>query len=138
MLKSEIIIPRVLKFHGKNFSNQAKLLSYGHTPVYLEVSNQEYIGLMNGEIPFFRQPWKRITSEVEYIKGEEGLEVIFEHCVSPTFTNTDHVFFAYIYPYTFSDMLYSIREVEYKCKQNEKVFFECKELVKSLENRPMY
>lgn len=115
-MKSEIVVPRILKFHGKNFSNQAKLLSYGHTPVYLEVSDQEYNAFMNGEIPFYRQNWRRIPGEIEYIKGEDGLEVIFEHCVSPSLKKTDHIFFAYIYPYTFNDMLYSIREVEYKCK----------------------
>ena len=38
--KTEVEIPRTLKFTGKNFSNQAKLLSYGHTPVYLEVSHE--------------------------------------------------------------------------------------------------
>ena len=50
----EVLIPRTLKFHIKNMSNQAKLLSYGHTPVYLEVNNQDYIKLTKGKLPFYR------------------------------------------------------------------------------------
>lgn len=75
---------------------------------------------------------------MEYTKTEDGLEVNFELCVSPKFSKTSHILLAYIYPYTFNDMLYSIREIEYKCKQNENIFYECEEIAKSLEDRPMY
>ena len=93
---------------------------------------------MNGEIPLYRQAWKRVPGEVEYFKGDDGLEAIFELCVSPHLVKTDHIFFAYIYPYSYNDMLFSIREVEYKCKQNDSIFYECQEIMRSLENRPMY
>ena len=66
--KTDIEIPRTLKFTGKNFSNQAKLLSYGHTPVFLEVTHDQYVKLMNGELPMFRQNWKRMTGHIEYTK----------------------------------------------------------------------
>lgn len=42
-----------LRFHFTNMSNQAKLLSFGHKPVYLEVSDQEYQDLMSGKKAFY-------------------------------------------------------------------------------------
>jgi hypothetical protein len=42
-LKCEVTEARTLRILIKNLSNQAKLLSYGHMPVYLEVSHQEYL-----------------------------------------------------------------------------------------------
>lgn len=44
----DVFTPRTLRFHFKNLSNQIKLLSYGHMPVYLEVDNQTYLKLMKG------------------------------------------------------------------------------------------
>ena len=85
---------------------QSKLLKYGHTPVYLEASNDEYRKLILGELPFYRQKWKRINiDKLSHEKGEEGVEVKFEHTLKSTFKSTDHLLIAYIYPYTYLDML---------------------------------
>lgn len=60
-------------------SMQSRLLTYGHSPAYLEVSNQEFINLTKGKIPHYRQKWKRIPHDARMIfqKGEEGLELEF-------------------------------------------------------------
>lgn len=68
-----------------------------------------------------------MPGDVEYMKGEDGLEFSFSHTVKNSFRNTDYLFLAYIYPYTFLDHLYSINEVQMKCeKLPEVVFFEKK------------
>ena len=41
-LGGEIEVPRILNFKLKNMSMQSKLLGYGHSPVYLEISNKEF------------------------------------------------------------------------------------------------
>lgn len=51
---------------------------------------------------------------------------------------TDFVFVAYSYPYTFNDVIYSINEAQEKCLENDLVHFECRELVRSLEDRPLH
>jgi hypothetical protein len=68
-------------------SNQSKLLSWGHTPVYLEVKNNDYLKLTQGKLPFYRQKWKRMgEKEVEFTKNSENLvEMIFTHVLKPTF-----------------------------------------------------
>tara|TARA_B110000285_G_C15085012_1_gene595675 strand:- start:1081 stop:1269 length:189 start_codon:yes stop_codon:yes gene_type:complete len=60
-------------------SNQSKLLSWGHTPVYLEVKHNEYLKLISGQLPFYRQKWKRIfEKDVEYTKSSDNVvEMIF-------------------------------------------------------------
>lgn len=100
-LKCEVFEPRTLRLHFKNMSNQAKLMSYGHMPVYLEVNHQDYLKLTKGQLPFYRQKWKRIPGEIDYSKGEEGLEAIFHFNLKNSFKTDDHVFLAYIYPYNF-------------------------------------
>lgn len=53
-LNIECFKPRILRFHVRNFSNQAKLLSYGHTPCVLECKQEEFSALKNGQAPWFR------------------------------------------------------------------------------------
>ena len=50
----DVFKPRTLRFHFKNMSNQIKLLSYGHMPVYLECDNATYLKLIKGQLPFYR------------------------------------------------------------------------------------
>lgn len=119
-------------------SNQNKLLSYGHTPVYLEVNNQDYIKLTKGKLPFYRQKWKRISDkEIEYFKGEDGLELIFSHNLSSKFQKSDHIFFAYIYPFTYQDSILSMNEIEHKCSKNDKIFFQKQTVGQSIEGRDL-
>ena len=63
--KCEVFPPRTLVFHFKNMSNQMKLLSYGHMPVYLEVDNATYLKLIKGQLSFYRQKWKRMNGECD-------------------------------------------------------------------------
>ena len=100
-LKCEVSEARTLRIHLKNMSNQAKLMSYGHMPVFLEVNHQDYLKLTRGKLPFYRQKWKRVPGEIDYSKGEEGLEAIFHYMLKSNFKKDDHVFLAYIYPYTY-------------------------------------
>lgn len=87
----------------------------------------------------YRQKWKRMTSEITYTKGEEGLEADFNFVLKSNFKKDDHLLLAYIYPFTYQDHLLSIQEVEEKCKTKPDImFFEKKELGKSLEGRPLY
>ena len=52
-------------------------------------------------MPFYKQKWKRVPGEIDYSKGEEGLEAIFHYMLKSNFKKDDHVFLAYIYPYTY-------------------------------------
>jgi hypothetical protein len=48
-------------------------------------------------MPFYRQKWKRVAEkDVEYYKGEEGLEFIFTYTLKSTFGKSDHILFAYV------------------------------------------
>jgi len=58
-------------------SNQAKLLSYGHKPVYVEISRSQFSDMIDGKIPMYDLKWKRISAEVDYIKCDEGLAMTF-------------------------------------------------------------
>lgn len=53
-LNCVLAVPRTLHVCFKNMSNQAKLLSYGHTPVCLEVSDENYQQLIAGKMPMYR------------------------------------------------------------------------------------
>jgi hypothetical protein len=100
-LKCDVFEPRTLRIHLKNLSNQAKLLSYGHMPVFLEVSHQDYLKLIKGQLPFYRQKWKRVPGEMDYTKGDDGLEAIFHYQIKNSAKKDDHLFLAYIYPYNY-------------------------------------
>lgn len=61
---------------------------------------------------------------MEYFKGQDGLEAIFTLNLNERLGKNDHIFFSYIYPYTYLDMLYSIKEIEQKCSYDANIFFE--------------
>jgi hypothetical protein len=35
-------------------------LSYGHTPVYLEATKEEFFALTQGKLAYYKQKWKRV------------------------------------------------------------------------------
>lgn len=131
--------PRVLRFLVKNFSNQAKLLGYGHTPVYLECTKEEFAKLSTGQMPWYRQAWKRVSGEVDHLKGDEGTEALFHHTLRDGFEPADYIVFAYIYPYTHEDLHLSTKEIEFKVGEANKngmgIYFKEEELCRSLEGR---
>ena len=53
------------------------MLSYGHKPVYVEISRGQFSDMIDGKIPMYDLKWKRITAEVDYIKCDEGLAMTF-------------------------------------------------------------
>lgn len=99
-------------------------MSYGHTPAYLEVNHQDYLKLIKGDLPFYRQKWKRVPGEVDFCKGEEGLEAIFHFNVKSSIKPDHHIFFSYTYPYTYNDMIYSMNEINAKAVTHEMIHFE--------------
>lgn len=62
----EVEVPRNIRVHLKNMSNQGKLLSYGHKIVTLEVSQEDFHKLSAGELPMYRQKWQRLQGEIDY------------------------------------------------------------------------
>ena len=45
---------RHLRFNFNKLSNQSKLLSFGHRPIAVEVSHQEFLDLKSGKKGFFK------------------------------------------------------------------------------------
>lgn len=131
--------PRSLRFRVINQSNQARLLSYGHKPVYLVLSQVEFIALKKGQIPVFSQRWQRVPSDVRFRRSREGICMAWEFTVGHNFRTTDHVLFAYAQPFTRTDIERSILEFEAKCRRLEnRVYFHKEVLIESLEGHPMH
>ena len=68
----------------------------------------------------------------------DGVGVVFEYPVKKDFKKSDHIIFAYTYPFNCNDVEHSIDEVQNKCLANDNVYFNKKILTNSLEGRPMY
>jgi len=119
-------------------SNQAKLFSYGHKPVVLEVSKQKFKDLTSGKKPFFREKWERLPGPIDYQQNENGLEAIFHYDIKENVQSTDYILFAYTYPYNYNDCEWAINEFESKMKAAEKMHFEREVLCKTLEGRDMH
>ena len=113
--QSSIETRRTLRFRVLNQSNQAKLLSYGHKPVFLVLSNQEFLQLQRGKVPVYSQKWQRIPTNISYKRAREGLCVAFEFTLAPEFKENDHILFAYAQPFTRTDIERSIDEFEEAC-----------------------
>ena len=92
-------------------------MSYGHTPVYLEATKEEFFALTLGKLAYYKQKWKRVPGIMDQIKNEEGLEAIFHFTVKSTLKKSDYIFFSYAYPFTYQDQQYSILELQNKCEK---------------------
>lgn len=55
-----------------------------------------------------------MPSAANHTKSEEGLEVTFTYPLKSSFGKGDHLLVAYIYPFTLSDIQYSINEIKTK------------------------
>ena len=86
----------------------------------------------------YRYKWKRIPGDIDYCKGEEGLEAIFHFNVKSSTKPENHILFSYTYPYTFNDMIYSMKEVQDKASTNKLIYYDQQVLCESLEGRPMF
>ena len=86
---------RTLRFRVINMSNQSRLLSYGHKPVYLVVSHKEFLAIQRGQVPVFSQRWQRIPADVRFRRTRDGLCLAWEFTVGANFRTSDHVLFAY-------------------------------------------
>ena len=87
-----------------------------------------YQDLASGKLPFHRQKWKRIPEGMVFPADEKSSEASFQFTVNQNFKSSDYVLFSFSHPYTFSDLLSSVQEVEQKCLENEHIHFECNEL----------
>lgn len=81
-------------------------MSFGHKPVYLKVSAEDYQDLVSGKKGFYQQDWKRVPTEVEYSKD---IGFVFEYPSDHDLKESDHLFFAYTYPFNENDIKHSIR-----------------------------
>lgn len=117
---------RNLRFHFTNMSNQAKLLSFEHKPIALEVSEEDYQDLISGKKAFYEQDWRRIPTEVEFINKDNKFGIVFEYPLRDDMKATDRVLFAYTYPFNLQDIEYSVQEVQRKCLAHEDVYFKKK------------
>lgn len=99
----------------KNQSQQAKLLSYGHKPVFLILPNQDFLKLQRGQISVHSQNWQRIPANVSWKRAREGLCMAFEFTLDPEFKSNDHILFAYSQPFTRTDIERSVDEFERQC-----------------------
>ena len=113
-------------------------MSYEHKPIALEVSHEEFLELKSGKKGFYQQDWKRIPTEIELIDKNDGMGVVFEYPVRKDMKKTDHVIFAYTYPFNLNDVDHSINAVQNKCLANDQIYFNKKVLTHSLEGRPMH
>ena len=55
-----------------------------------------------------------MIGEADYFKGETGTEALFHHLIGDKVGKSDYIVIAYIYPYTFRDMAYSLFEIDRK------------------------
>jgi hypothetical protein len=51
-------------------SNQAKLVQYGHRPVYAQVSKAKYQNLVSGKSVFYKQNWQKVPEGLKFISPE--------------------------------------------------------------------
>lgn len=51
--------------------------------------------------------------------------------------SSDHIFFAYTYPFSNTDVNHSISKVQEKCLANGDAYFNLKTIGQSLEERPI-
>ena len=54
---------------------------------------------MSGNKAFYEADWKRIPTEVEFMNKEDKFGVVFEYPLRDDMKPTDHIFFAYTFPY---------------------------------------
>lgn len=94
-------------------------MSFEHKPIALEVSHEEFLDLKSGKKGFYEQDWKRIPTEIELIDKNDGMGVVFEYPVRKDMKKTDHVIFAYTYPFNLNDVDHSINAVQNKCLAND-------------------
>lgn len=106
----------LLKFTIKNLNLQGKLFRDGMKPVF-----------KSGQ-----SAWERIPSEVSTFQNNGNFEVTFDY----TFTNSE-TFFAFTYPWSFSDHLNLISEISLICQTNS-LYFSSENMINSLENRPCH
>ena len=138
--QSRLETRRTLRFRVINQSNQAKLLSYGHKPVYLILSEEEFIRYKAGEVCVQSQKWARITEDVTCRRKGSGIVMAFQFTLEPDFKSTDHILFAYAQPFTRTDIDRGVEQFEVNLKQafGDQLYFKKETLVKSLEGYPMH
>ena len=128
-------VERNLRFHFTHLSYQHKQMTFGHRPIYLVVSHQEYLDLTSGRKAFYQQDWQRVPEKMSFINKDAKLGVSFECPIREDIKPSDHILLAYTFPFNMNDVEYSLKQVEEKCNSNDDIHFERSKLTESLEGR---
>jgi len=105
-------------FTIKNMNFQMKLYNEGLLPVYKTSSNPV---------------WKKIEAKtLSFSKQEKGLEVSFRYHFNP---NDEEVFFAFTYPWSYTEDQELINQYEREYKDDSEIYFNRELLAYSKENR---
>lgn len=105
-----------MKFTIKNLNMQCKLFKDGMKPVY-KTENQD---------------WERLACEIQTAQSNGNFEITFEHFFTQAVT-----FFAFTYPWSFSQHLDFIKDLKLTCDFSS-IYFYAENMIKSLEGRPCH
>jgi cytosolic carboxypeptidase protein 5 len=105
-----------IKLTIKNLNSQGKLFKDGMKPVYKTNETD----------------WERIPGELASSQNNSNFEIAFEHNLT-----SQETFFAFTYPWTYSQHLNLIEELKIVCQLNS-IYFYSENLINSLENRPCH
>ena len=72
---------------------------------------------------------------MQFIDQEDNDGVWFECPVPQNLEQSDHILFAYTYPYNMNDIKYSTKKIEEACATQQNIHFEKTKITESLEGR---
>ena len=124
-----------IKFNFRQLSHQAKLVQYGHKPVFLRVANQKYLNLVSGKSVFQEQNWQKVPQGLKFISPESRRGVYFDVPVPDDIEPSDHILISYTYPFTLNDVSYMLDKLQFKCDENDSIYFSRDTIGHSIENR---
>jgi len=89
--------------------------------------------------PAYERKWHKMENKVNFYRGDEGLVMNFIHDFArDDLQESDEVFFAFTYPFSFEDSETLIENIEEKLKAGiDGIYFKKETLVYSREGRPV-
>lgn len=113
-------------FTIRNLKNQSKLFAAGLRPVFKTVSADGSKVIV---------PWRRIPSKPAYHWNEEDEIFTLKFSLSMSKSSDDVTYFAYTYPFSFSDITRKLDEMQAKLVNRKNVYFHRETLTYSVEGR---
>lgn len=112
-------------------------MSYGHKPFSVTLSAKEYRESYFGKInSVFEHNWQRISSDCNYKKVDEGLELTFEVWIPDKIIRSDFICVSYVLPFSLDDINKSIDKFQTKIlSHRQNLYFNRRIICKSFENR---